>query len=96
MATMKYFSGDQEVKWPFNLKNDRFARAFPGIKGVRYDSFSRWVAHPIDGPDAILPVTRIIEFKSNPSLHRCDGRCLHAKGRICECSCGGKNHGAGH
>lgn len=26
--------------------------------------------------------------------HRCDARCLHAKGATCECSCGGKNHGA--
>jgi hypothetical protein len=28
--------------------------------------------------------------------HRCDVRCLYAKGPDCECSCGGKNHGAGH
>lgn len=25
----------------------------------------------------------------------CDGRCTHAKGHECECSCGGKNHGSG-
>src|SRR5262245_37596023 len=26
---------------------------------------------------------------------RCNGKCLHAKGGDCECSCGGKNHGSG-
>ena len=31
----------------------------------------------------------------NPD-HKCDGWCLNATGHNCECSCGGKNHGAGH
>lgn len=26
----------------------------------------------------------------------CDDRCTEAKGHKCECSCGGKNHGAEH
>lgn len=25
---------------------------------------------------------------------KCDGRCMAARGHVCECSCGGKNHGA--
>ena len=28
--------------------------------------------------------------------HKCDAKCLNSKGHICECSCGGRNHGAGH
>lgn len=28
--------------------------------------------------------------------HQCDARCMHAIGANCECSCGGKNHGAGN
>lgn len=36
---------------------------------------------------------RKIERKANPSNHKCDARCLNAKGFKCECSCGGKNHG---
>lgn len=28
--------------------------------------------------------------------HKCDSRCLNAKGPECTCSCGGANHGAGH
>ena len=27
---------------------------------------------------------------------RCDARCLDARHASCECSCAGKNHGAGH
>ena len=27
---------------------------------------------------------------------KCNGFCLAATGHSCECSCGGKNHGAGH
>lgn len=28
--------------------------------------------------------------------HKCGARCLSATGTTCECSCAGKNHGAGH
>lgn len=28
--------------------------------------------------------------------HKCDSRCLDAKGHKCTCSCGGMNHGRGH
>ena len=28
--------------------------------------------------------------------HKCDDRCLHAKGHTCRCACGGMNHGRGH
>lgn len=44
-----------------------------------------------------VKITRVVEFKSQPSRHECDARCLHATGRTmkCECSCGGKNHGKG-
>ena len=40
---------------------------------------------------------RVVEYKSSPSRHACDARCLNATGRImkCECACGGKNHGRG-
>jgi len=28
--------------------------------------------------------------------HKCDSRCLNAKGHDCTCACGGMNHGRGH
>ena len=39
--------------------------------------------------------TRAIQMKSNPSHHVCSARCVSATGFLCECECGGKNHGAG-
>jgi hypothetical protein len=85
-----------ELNGVFSMDNAKFAVAFPGIKGRRYDSFSRMVGCAA-GSREVLPVTRVIEYKSFASKHVCDSRCLNAAGRImkCECSCGGKNHGAG-
>lgn len=37
---------------------------------------------------------RVIARLAQASNHKCDARCVHAKGRNCECACGGKNHGA--
>lgn len=31
----------------------------------------------------------------NPNI-KCNAKCTHAKGFSCECSCGGRNHGAGY
>jgi len=28
--------------------------------------------------------------------HECDARCMASTGPVCECSCGGKNHGRNH
>lgn len=30
------------------------------------------------------------------TAHICDERCVYAKKPVCECSCGGENHGAGN
>jgi hypothetical protein len=27
--------------------------------------------------------------------HKCGAKCVNSKGHVCECACGGKNHGAG-
>lgn len=35
-------------------------------------------------------------IRGSVSDHPCDPRCTNATGRDCECSCGGKNHGAAH
>lgn len=77
------------------MRNADFAKAFPGVRGKRFDSFDMRVARAADG--RYLPVTRSIGYKSHPSKHECDARCINATGRTmqCECSCGGKNHGAG-
>jgi hypothetical protein len=95
MATAKtvHFSGTDELKYVWPIRNGEFDQKFPGIKGKRLDSFSKLIGKTEDG--RVLPVTRTIFYKANPSLHKCDARCRHAKGGNCECSCGGKYHGAG-
>ena len=97
MATMKYFNGETEIFHPYGMKNAEFAARFPGVTGIRYDSFTRMVAVPAGARwSEAIPVERRISYKSNPSKHVCDARCMGAKPNgNCECSCGGKNHGRG-
>lgn len=89
MANMKFFATvagqvvELESIW---WENNKTALGIPkGTKRV-WDG-KRWTGD--------IKAERVIQFKSNPSLHQCDARCMNAKGRICECSCRGKNHGNG-
>lgn len=90
---VRYFSGEREIVWPIPMANEKFNEMFPGKIAKRYDGYSRLVGHPIDDKTVLLPIDRIIEYKRNPSLHKCDSRCQCAKGGQCECSCGGQYHG---
>jgi len=96
-TVVKYFSGNDEIssiRWISKTEADKL---FPGIKCVRVDGYSvmaGWRPGHMQDAD-LVPVTRSIFYNTNPSLHKCDARCMHAKGRNCECSCGGKNHGVG-
>lgn len=98
MARFKYFSdvnGEAvEITGLTNMDNPAFAAQFPGVKGMRADGYSKWVARAADGK--VLPVTRMIDYKKQPSLHECNAKCLNGKHNgTCECQCGGKNHGRG-
>lgn len=100
MANIKYFSdisGDVvELKAPYGMPNKEFAAKFPGIKGLRDDGFTTLVGYPIQGAGVAVPVTRKIEYKSAPSLHECNSKCMNGRHNgTCECRCGGKNHGRG-
>ncbi|MBN6738934.1 hypothetical protein LGM85_30435 [Burkholderia multivorans] len=97
MARMKYFNGTQELHGIHGMDREAFANAFPKARGRRYDGFTMMVGYPTDGNGGPVPVERVIEFKSNPSRHACDSRCLNAQGKVmrCECACGGQNHGRG-
>lgn len=44
---------------------------------------------------AAHPSQRRIFYAKKPSMHVCNAKCMGAAGHDCECSCGGKNHGAG-
>jgi hypothetical protein len=99
MANIKSFCGDIELKFVSAMDNKEFARRFPGIKGIRYDGYSMQVGHPTGyrpNLEGFMPVERKITYKSHPSLHECNAKCLGGKiNGTCECSCGGKNHGRG-
>lgn len=95
---MKYFSDingkSVEVFRPFPMKNAKFREDFGSVRGIRYDGFYMMVGRSAEGE--VLPVTRKIDYKKQPSLHVCNARCTGAKATgSCECQCGGKNHGAG-
>lgn len=106
MAQVKYFNGETELTRVTSMSNREFAVAFPGVAGRRFDAYAKLVGEPVDLVPTFdraaqrwnhhyLPVERVVTFKSAPSLHECDARCMNAAGRTmnCECSCGGKNHG---
>lgn len=100
-VTTKYFSGTQQVEMIFAMPNKQFRSTFNSVDALKYDGFHMMVGYIRDPATGIpdrsnpLPITRKVHFKKNPSLHKCDARCVNAKGHSCECSCGGKNHGAG-
>ena len=94
----KYFSGTVELKGAYPIARADVRAQFPEGKIRKYDDFNLLVG-TVDGKYStsnFLPVTRIVRFNPEGSHHKCDGRCLNAKRGDCECSCGGKNHGAGN
>ena len=88
MASIKHFNGANELSGVHERK---------GGKMFGYVSKSDLFFVVGEGWQGYVPVERSVEFKSNPSRHECDARCLNATGRVmkCECVCGGKNHGRG-
>lgn len=36
------------------------------------------------------------QFKMTVTTHKCGAKCTHSKGHVCDCSCGGANHGRGY
>lgn len=105
MADIRYFNDTTgeaiELKAPYGMDNKEFAAKFPEMltpvwRAFRYDGYSMWVGYPKHGSGGPLPVTRKIEYKSQPSKHECNAKCMGGKANgTCECRCGGKNHGAG-
>lgn len=101
MANIKYFSDvtGEAVRLvaPHGMSNKEFAARWPGVRGIRYDGFEMLVGHA-DGNlgGDVLPVTRKIEYKAQPSLHECNAKCMNGRHNgACECRCGGANHGRG-
>lgn len=79
---LKYFTDTQTGSVEFNKIDYRRDGAYG------FDNVS----------ESWMKITRKINYKKQPSKHKCDARCLHATGKTmnCECACGGVNHGKGH
>jgi len=69
--------------------------AFTGPDGVRrLTHYAGTVpGYPCPGCGAELHAKPL---KGRVTEEPCGAKCLAAKGPTCDCSCGGKNHGAGH
>jgi hypothetical protein len=74
------------------------AESFKDVKqtGVVYRLFLPLEAYfaRCDQRHKVFPLNRIKGTYSKD--HKCDARCLNAKGHECTCACGGANHGRGH
>lgn len=72
----------------------READDWAGVKpGLAYRVNNGFFARCPQG-HRVFPLRRI-KGTYSPD-HKCDARCLNAKGHTCTCSCGGANHGRGH
>lgn len=76
-----------------NGQTVRFERVSNRTQSNKHDDTWGWHAETRQW----VKVERVVNYKSNPSRHECDARCMNASGRTmnCECACGGKNHGRG-
>ena len=109
MADVRYFNDDTQLQGLHEIKQAEFDVLFPGSKAIRWSYGYRLVGMPVGvdraydhankrwSPEGLLPAERCVTYKSRPSRHVCDARCMGATGKTmnCECSCGGKNHGRG-
>lgn len=57
------------------------------------NGIARAIGYAPDG--RLVEADRLIYRPTAPSNHKCGPRCRAAKGRDCQCSCGGLHHGAG-
>jgi hypothetical protein len=87
MSKLKYFSGENELSGVHERNGKLFG--YVSKDDLFFVQGAGWQGY--------TAVERTVEYKSSPSRHVCDARCVNATGRImkCECSCGGKNHGRG-
>lgn len=88
MAKIKYFNEETELRGVHERDGKLFG--YTTEESLFFVEGKGWQGY--------VPVERKIQYKSNPSRHECDARCMFATGRVmkCECSCGGKNHGRGN
>lgn len=97
MANFRAFHGASRLANYRAMPVAEFLKLFPGVRGINAGWHGdRWVGWTAEDTRTTLPVDRLIEWKSNPSRHECNAKCLSGKiTGACECKCEGKNHGLG-
>jgi hypothetical protein len=97
MDNYRYFAGDVQLKNVCIRPSTTAERVLGTGTLMGIDPAKPPVFVQGEGWTGYVKVERSIRYKSNPSRHECDARCVNATGRVmnCECSCGGKNHGKG-
>ncbi|GAP37349.1 hypothetical protein ABXN37_19690 [Piscinibacter sakaiensis] len=89
--------GNGSRTWPFR-RDEHGARQFPGAHLVarRRDGTAEYGGDPAG---LCAGCGRPMAWGYLEAAHRpgvpCDARCTNARGFKCDCSCAGKNHGAG-
>lgn len=69
-----------------------FSRNGHKLRGVEISN-GRLRGHDSSGQEH--EVARSIAYDLNGTRHKCNSSCQHARGKHCECACGGINHGKG-
>jgi hypothetical protein len=82
----------EEAPSTARIEMRHFAAGGQRLRGVEIRG-GRLTGH--DSGNTEHQVKRSIAYNLDGSRHRCNSSCQHAKGKHCECSCGGANHGKG-
>jgi hypothetical protein len=96
MAKIKYYFNDIQLDKAWMVSKERFLDLGGVVSKHNYVSQTQnMIGYYLDdlANTVTVPVTRMVEYKSNPSKHVCGPKCRSAKGHQCECECGGQYHG---
>lgn len=97
MSAQPYLGRCRSCEWTiFAAAEDVLdAKDFGDVKAGRvYRVPERGIFSRCNRNHKVFPLKQIKGTYSED--HKCDSRCLNAKGNECTCSCGGANHGRGH
>jgi hypothetical protein len=83
----------EEAPQEKRIEMRHFSRSGHALRGVMLSN-GRLTGHDSGGQER--EVARSIAYDLNGSRHRCNSSCQHARGKHCECACGGANHGKGY
>jgi hypothetical protein len=89
VETLHPYKSRDKFGWERTL--NRYSYEIDGLRGASANKLTHHKIAPSCGHAVTL---RRIE--GVVSEHVCNAKCLASTGHVCECSCGGKNHGASH